>query len=102
MNLKTNPELLPLIEWWEKEGKQTVIWLLVAAIAVGGWYGWKNHKFGEHYGIYWIASGLAIVLLVIHVFKREQYQNLMPIVAGDVIIILTFVMAGIIGYKQKS
>ena len=44
MNLKTNPELLPLIEWWEKEGKQTVIWLLVAAIAVGGWYGWENHR----------------------------------------------------------
>ena len=44
MNLKTNPELLPLIEWWEKDGKQTVIWLVVAAVAVGGWYGWKNHK----------------------------------------------------------
>ena len=44
MNLKTNPELYPLIEWWEKDGKQTVIYLLVAAIAVGGWYGWKNHK----------------------------------------------------------
>ena len=44
MNLKTNPELLPLVEWWEKDGKSTVIWLVVAAIAVGGWYGWKNHK----------------------------------------------------------
>ena len=44
MNLKTNPELLPLIEWWEKDGKQTVIYLLVAAIAVGGWYGWKHHR----------------------------------------------------------
>ena len=44
MNLRTNPELLPLIEGWEKDGKSTVIWLLVAAIAVGGWYGWKNHK----------------------------------------------------------
>ena len=44
MNLRTNPELLPLVEWWEKDGKSTVIWLLVAAIAVGGWYGWKNHK----------------------------------------------------------
>lgn len=62
----------------------------------------KMDKFGEHYGIYLIVSGLAIVLLVIHVFKREQYQNLMPILAGDVIIILAFVMAGIIGYKQKS
>lgn len=44
MNLKTNPELLPLIEWWEKDGKQTVVYLLVAAIAVGGWYGWKGHR----------------------------------------------------------
>ena len=44
MNLKTNPELLPLIEWWEKDGKQTVIYLLIAAIAVGGWYGWKHHR----------------------------------------------------------
>ena len=44
MNLKKNPELIPLVEWWEKDGKQTVTWLLVAAIAVGGWYGWKNHR----------------------------------------------------------
>ena len=72
--------------------------ILIIALLAFLWYGWKNHKFG----IYWIVSGLAIVLLVIHVFKREQYQNLMPIVTGDVIIILTFVMAGIIGYKQKS
>ena len=44
MNLRTNPELLPLVEWWEKDGKSTVIWLVVAAIAVGGWHAWKNHK----------------------------------------------------------
>ena len=44
MDLKKNPELYPLIEWWEKDGKSTVIYLLVAAIAVGGWYGWKHHR----------------------------------------------------------
>lgn len=44
MDLKKNPELFPLIEWWEKDGKSTVIYLLVAAIAVAGWYGWKHHK----------------------------------------------------------
>ena len=44
MNLKNNPELIPLIEWWEKDGKQTVALLAVAAIAVGGWYGWKAHR----------------------------------------------------------
>ena len=75
-----------------------ILAILIIALLAFLWYGWKNHKFGEHYGIYLIV----IVLLMIHVFKREQYQNLMPIVAGDIIIILTFVMAGIIGYKQKS
>ena len=44
MDLKNNPELIPLIDWWEKDGKSTVICLLVAAIAVGGFYGWKNHR----------------------------------------------------------
>ena len=38
MNLKNNPELIPLIEWWEKDGKQTVAMLAVAAVAFGGWY----------------------------------------------------------------
>ena len=42
--MKVNPEFLPIIEWWEKDGKQLTIYLAVAAIAVGGWYGWKNHK----------------------------------------------------------
>ena len=44
MDLRKNPELYPLIEWWEKDGKSTVVWLLAAAIVVGGYYGWKNHK----------------------------------------------------------
>ena len=44
MNLKKNPELIPLVEWWEKDGKSTVTWLLVAAIAVGGFYAWKGHR----------------------------------------------------------
>ena len=42
--MKVNPEFLPIIEWWEKDGKQLTIYLAVAAIAVGGWYGWKNHR----------------------------------------------------------
>ncbi len=37
-------ELLPLIDWWEQNGKQTVVLALVAAIAVGGWYGVKNYR----------------------------------------------------------
>lgn len=79
-----------------------ILTVLVIALGAFLWYGWKKQKFGEHYGIYWIVSGLAIVLLVVHIFQRAQYQNLMPIVAGDVIIMIGFVMAGFIGYKQNK
>ena len=44
MNLKNNPEFIPLIEWWEKDGKRLTVWLLAAAIAVGGWQAWKHHR----------------------------------------------------------
>ena len=44
MQPKINPEFLPLIEWWEKDGKQYVIGLLIAAVALGGWYGWKHYR----------------------------------------------------------
>lgn len=44
MNLKTNPELLPLVEWWEKDGKQLVLWLAVALAAFGGWKYWQYHR----------------------------------------------------------
>lgn len=37
-------ELLPVIEWWEKDGKQTLVMLAVAAIVVGGFYGYKNWR----------------------------------------------------------
>ena len=37
-------ELLPVVEWWEKDGKQTVALLVVVALAVAGYYGWKNWK----------------------------------------------------------
>lgn len=76
--------------------------ILVIALGVFLWYGWKKQKFGERYGIYWIVSGLAIVLLAVHIFQRAQYQNVMVIIAGDVIIMIGFVMAGIIGYQQNK
>ena len=47
IDLKKNPELIPVIEWWEKDGKQTVICILVAVAAVAGWYGWKHHRASE-------------------------------------------------------
>ena len=44
MKPKINPEFLPIIEWWEKDGKQYVYGLLIAAVVVGGWYAWKHHR----------------------------------------------------------
>ena len=82
----------------------SVFILAVLVIALGAflWYGWKKQKFGEHYEIFWIVSGLTIVLLVVHIFQRAQYQNLMPIVAGDIIVMIGFVTAGVIGYNQNK
>ena len=37
-------ELLPVIEWWEKDGKQTLLMLAVVAALVGGFYGFKNWR----------------------------------------------------------
>lgn len=37
MNLKKYPEFIPVIDWWEKDGKKTVI-CLVAVLAVFGIY----------------------------------------------------------------
>ena len=47
IDLKKNPELIPVIEWWEKDGKQTVVCVLIAVAAVAGWYGWKHHRAAE-------------------------------------------------------
>ena len=41
MNLKQYPEFIPVIEWWEKDGKQTVIWLVAALAIFGGYKGWQ-------------------------------------------------------------
>ena len=44
MNLKTNPEFLPLVEWWEKDGKQIVLTLVVFLAAFGAWKYWQMHQ----------------------------------------------------------
>ena len=44
MKSKINPEFLPLVEWWEKDGKYYVAGLLIAAVAFGGWHFWKSHR----------------------------------------------------------
>ena len=40
--VKKAPELLPVWDWWVKEGRSTVTLLLVAAVCVAGWYAFKN------------------------------------------------------------
>ena len=42
--VKKAPELLPVWDWWVKEGRSTVTLLLVAAVCVAGWYAFKNWK----------------------------------------------------------
>ena len=44
MNLKTNPELLPLIEWWEKDGKKVVLCVAIAFAAFGAWKYVQYHR----------------------------------------------------------
>ena len=42
--VKKAPELLPVWDWWVKEGRSTLTMLLVAAVCVAGWYAFKNWK----------------------------------------------------------
>ena len=42
--VKAAPELLPVWDWWVKEGKSTLAMLLVVAIAVMSLYTWKNYQ----------------------------------------------------------
>lgn len=37
-------ELLPVIEWWEKNGKQAIVTVVVAAVVVAGYYGFKHRQ----------------------------------------------------------
>ena len=37
-----------------------ILAILIIALLAFLWYGWKNHKFGEHYGIYkWLMVYVA-------------------------------------------
>lgn len=40
--VKAAPELLPVWDWWVKEGRSTLLMLAVAAIAIGGFYAGRN------------------------------------------------------------
>ena len=45
--VKKTPELLPVWDWWVKDGRSTVTWLLVAGVCVAGWYAFKNWQAGR-------------------------------------------------------
>jgi tetratricopeptide (TPR) repeat protein len=45
--VKKAPELLPVWDWWVKDGRSTVTWLLVAGVFVAGFYAWKNWQTGR-------------------------------------------------------
>ena len=45
--VKKAPELLPVWDWWVKEGRSTVTLLLVAGVCVAGWYAFKNWQAGR-------------------------------------------------------
>lgn len=45
--VKKAPELLPVWDWWVKEGRSTITWLLVAGVCVAGWYAFKNWQAGR-------------------------------------------------------
>lgn len=49
-------ELLPVVEWWEKDGKKTLAVLALAGIAAGGYFGWKAYS--EHRRV---SSGESVV-----------------------------------------
>ena len=42
--VKKTPELLPVWDWWVREGRSTITLLLVAAICVSGWFAFRNWR----------------------------------------------------------
>ena len=48
--VKAAPELLPVWDWWVKEGKSTVAMLLVAALVVAGFYAGRHWLRGRDAG----------------------------------------------------
>lgn len=54
--MKISPEFLPIVEWWEKDGKQIVAGIAIAAVAWGGWHAWNAHQASVK-----VAAGEALV-----------------------------------------
>ena len=44
INLKQYPEFIPVIDWWEKDGKQIALYLVIALAVFGGFKGFQAHR----------------------------------------------------------
>lgn len=42
--VKKTPEILPVWDWWVREGRSTITLLFVAAICVSGWFAFRNWR----------------------------------------------------------
>ena len=49
--VKAAPELIPLWDWWVKEGKSILVMLLVVALGVAGFYGVRGYLRGRNAAI---------------------------------------------------
>ena len=45
--VKKAPELIPVWDWWVKEGRSTVLTLAIAGLAVAAFFGWRHWKKSE-------------------------------------------------------
>ena len=94
--VKAAPELIPLWDWWVKEGKSTLVMLLVVALGVAGFYGVRGYMRARHaaasqalsrantpdelatavaeYGSSNVGTGLKLRLAKSH-YDAEHYQD---------------------------
>ena len=64
--VKAAPELLPVWDWWVKEGKSTLMMLAVAALVVAGFYGGRN----------WLrARDAAANAALVNAFTTEELET---------------------------
>ena len=64
--VKKAPELLPLWDWWVKEGRSTVMMLVVAGLAVAAFYAGRNWLRGRD-----MAANAALV----NAYTTEELEN---------------------------
>ena len=98
--VKAAPELLPLWDWWVQNGKSTIMTLVVAAVALLGFYGVRGYLNGRNakasralsvsnaseelsgavaeYGSSSIGAGLKLRLAKSH-YDNDQFQDALDV-----------------------